>query len=169
MQTGKLRFFIIVLLWVLCLRPAPVHAAENGLFLESGVGYFKSLHTEAVLIRLDRETSPLFGKESFYEGFFAHWNGANHDDYPGIARGLRWRLTGDQYTSFAAGLGHIYRDTENLGMLFEFYFRLAYGIRKEHFDLSLGLIHISDGKPIFGWSGHDNGENFVTFSAGVLF
>ena len=61
-----------------------------------------------------------------YEASYASWNGPDHADAFGLARGIRWERTADEYLSLTVGLSHISRITNNLGQPFEFYGRLAY-------------------------------------------
>jgi hypothetical protein len=147
----------------------PSPAAADGLFIEGGGGIIQSLSTSVVLLRYQKDGMPLFGHDGFYEGICAYWNGTNHAADVAIARGLRWKLKGDGYLSSALGVGYMNRETENLATHFEFYIRFALGRRTGRYDLSLGYIHISNGKLFLGWHGPDNGENFITLSIGGLF
>ncbi len=168
MKTGKLRFSIFAILIGMFSGSSAVDAA-NGLFIESGAGVLQSLRTEAVLVRYQREAPPLFKQESFYEGVFMHWNGKNHADALGLAGGIRWAVKDETYFSTALGGCHISRETENLGTPFQFYIRLGAGIRTRRYDVSLALVHISNGKLFFGWEGPNKSENFITLSIGGLF
>ena len=168
MKTGKPRFAILAILIGICSGPAVVDAAD-GLFAEGGAGIIQSVRTEAVLVRYQREAPPLFKQESFYEGIFMHWNGENHADAVGLAGGIRWAVKGATYFSTALGGCHISRETENLGTPFQFYIRFGAGIRMSRYDVSLALVHISNGKLFFGWNGPNKSENFVTLSVGGLF
>ncbi len=163
----KTRIFFFIIIIILC-RPSPSRSAD-GIFVETGPGFDRSLNTGVVLARYVKDTSPLWGYESFYEGIYARWSGRNHAEDFSVSRGLRWRAGEVAYYSFAMGGGHISRVTGNLGTPFDFYFRFAYGRRTSCYDISLGVIHISNGKPLFGWPGPDNGENFITFAVGGLF
>jgi len=147
----------------------PTPATADGLFVEGGSGIIQSMSTDVVLLRYQKDGMPLFGHDGFYEGIYANWNGGNHAVDIAIARGLRWKLKDEGYFSSSFGAGYIDRETDNLGTHFEFYFRFALGKRTGRYDMSLGYVHISNGKLIFGWRGADNGENFVTFSIGSLF
>ncbi len=165
-KTGAI--FFLTLLTILLCQPSPSKGAD-GLFIETGPGFAHSLDTGVVLVRYVKDASPLWGYESFYEGIYARWSGGNHAEDFSIARGVRWRVSENAYYSAAIGGGHISRVTGNLGTLFDFYFRIAYGRRISCYDISLGVIHISNGKPIFQWPGPDNGENFITIAVGELF
>ncbi len=147
----------------------PAEASADGIFVEGGPGFMQSMSTNIVLLRYQKDTSPLFGKSSFYEGAYAYWNGNNHAQDVSLARGLRWTFEKDRYFSTALGAGYLDRETGNLGTHFEFYIRFAVGVRTDQYDFSLGYIHISNGKLFLGWKGPDNGENFVTISMGGLF
>jgi len=148
---------------------SPSPATADGLFIEGGPGIIQSMSSSVVLARYQKDGMPLFGYDGFYEGIYAYWNGSNHAVDVAIARGLRWKLKGDGYFSTALGVGYMDRETDNLGTHFEFYIRLALGRRTGRYDLSLGYVHISNGKLILGWHGADNGENFITLSMGGLF
>lgn len=167
MKTGTLFSVILIILLCLC-RPSPSKSAD-GLFVETGAGFARSLNTGVILARYQKDTSPLWGYESFYEGIYARWSGENHAEDFALSRGIRLRVAEDAYYSATVGVGHISRITGNLGTPFDFYFRIAYGRKTGRYDISLGVIHISNGKPLFGWSGPDNGENFITLAVGELF
>ncbi len=148
---------------------APAAAVADGVFVEAGPGIIQSMSTDIVLLRYQKEAAPLFGYSGFYEGVYAYWNGKNHAADMALARGLRWDIQKNGYFSTALGAGYINRETGNLGTHFEFYLRFAAGVRTERYDLSIGYIHISNGKLFMGWRGADNGENFVTLAIGGLF
>lgn len=143
-------------------------ASAGNLFVETGPGIMMSRYSVAALARYQRDTSRLFNRESYYEAVFAYWNGDNHANAIGIARGIKLAPQDDRYYSVTFGGCHINRETGNLGTPFQFYIRLAYNIKSDHYDLSLGYIHISNGKLFFGWNGPNNGENFITLSIGLL-
>ncbi len=115
------------------------------------------------------ETMPLFGLDSYYEFLYASWNGPDHAEAVGLARGIRLAGTADEYLSLTGGLSRISRTTSNLGQPFEFYGRLAYEKNAGRALFSMGWIHYSDAKFLFGWSGPNNSENFVTLSLGIIF
>ncbi len=98
-----------------------------------------------------------------------HWNGKYHADAVGLAGGIRWDGRDDRYFSAALGGCRISRKTDNLGTPFQFYIRLGAGIRTSRYDVSFGLVHISNGKLLFGWNGPNKSENFITLSVGGLF
>ncbi len=144
-------------------------ASADSLSYEAGVGFYFSEGTTAYLLRYQHEAAPLFGLNSYYEASYASWNGPDHNEAFGLALGIRWPKTADEYLSLTTGLSRISRTTSNLGQLFEFYGRLAYekNVGKAHF--SIGWIHYSDAKFLFGWSGPNKSENFLTLSIGLLF
>jgi hypothetical protein len=144
-------------------------ACANGLFVEAGPGVFSSRDSTYTAIRYQKDTSKLFNTDSFYELSYASWNGLNNNEALSFARGLRWTGTANTYGSADVGIGHINRTTGNLGTPFQFYFRFAYGIKVGAVDFSLGFVHYSNGKLIFGWEGPNNGEDFPTFSVGMTF
>ncbi len=160
----RLLLFIAITL----LFPA-LSAAADRLSYEAGIGFYFSRSTTAYLLRYQHDTTPLFDLSSYYEASYASWNGPDHAEAIGLARGIRWARTADEHLSLTAGLSHISRTTSNLGQPFEFYGRLAYekDIGKALF--SIGWIHYSDAKFLFGWSGPNNSENFLTFSIGMSF
>ncbi len=121
------------------------------------------------LVRLQKDTSELLGRESFYEAAYASWNGANANRAVSLARGLRFGDSGRAYGSADIGLCHISRTTDNLGTPFQFYFRASAGMKVGWFDLSLGFVHYSNGKLVFQWAGPNRSENFLTGSIGVTF
>ncbi len=164
-----LRTLVFTVAGISGICSAPTDASADGIFVEGGPGIIQSLSTDIVLLRYQKDVAPLFGKSSFYECIYAYWNGGNHAQDISIARGLRWTLEKNRYFSTALGAGYLDRETGNLGTHFEFYIRLAVGVRTDRYDVSLGYIHISNGKFLLGWDGPDNGENFITLSMGGLF
>lgn len=153
---------LCILFIIILIAPLPVFA--DGLFVEAGAGIGKSLHSEAVLLRYRKETSRLFNHDSYHEALAAYWNNSTHAAGAGIARGVIWnrRKTHDFSTTF--GLMGINRKTGNLGTRLQFYFRMAYGISFRGREVSIGYVHLSNGKLLFGWGGPNNGENFLTVS-----
>jgi len=140
-----------------------------GLFLEAGPGVMTSQDSTYTAVRYQKDTSKLFNTDSFYELCYASWNGSNENNALSFARGLRWPVSANTYASADIGVGHIKRTTHNLGTPFQFYLRFAYDIKVGPVDISLGFVHYSNGKLIFGWSGPNNGEDFPTFSLGMTF
>jgi len=144
-------------------------ASADSLSYEAGVGFYFSTDAKAYLLRYQHEAVPLFGFSSYYEVSYASWNGPDHAEAVGLARGIRWARTLDENLSLTTGLSRISRTTSNLGQPFEFYGRLAYEKRAGKALFSIAWIHYSDAKFLFGWSGPNNGENFATLSIGMLF
>lgn len=161
----RLRTLLSVLLF--SLVPLPVFA--DGLFVEAGTGLLYSTGTSATLARYQHETSTLFGHESFYEASIASWSGQARDEAIGFARGVRWKYENNVSVSSDIGAAHISRTTEHLGTPLEFYFRFSWEKRMGGAEISVGLIHYSNGKFIFGWSGPNDSENFLTLSLGMVF
>ncbi len=153
---------------VLFLFPV-AHASADSLSYEAGIGFYFSASTNTYLLRYRHETVPLFGLDSYYEFLYASWNGPDHAEAVGLARGIRLAGTADEYLSLTGGLSRISRTTSNLGQPFEFYGRLAYEKNAGRALFSMGWIHYSDAKFLFGWSGPNNSENFVTLSLGIIF
>jgi hypothetical protein len=161
----KLRITLVASFFSLCASTA----SANGLFVEAGPGILTSQGSTYIAVRYQKETSKLFDTDSFYELTYASWDGPNNNNAISFARGLRWTGTANNYGSADIGVGHINRTTGNLGTPFQFYLRLAYGIKVGTVDLSLGFVHYSNGKLIFGWQGQNNGEDFPTISLGITF
>ncbi len=155
------------LLLILITSSSSVYA--DGLFVEAGPGIFYSEDTTVSLVRFQKDTSKLFGHESFYEAAYASWNGENSNRAVSLARGLRWGDPGRAYRSADIGICHISRTTGNLGTPFQFYFRAASGMKVGGTDLSIGFIHYSNGKLVFRWHGPNRSENFLTVSIGLTF
>jgi hypothetical protein len=151
---------------IICVLPFPAFA--DNLFLEAGVGVLKSRHSEAVFLRYQHDTSRLFHLPSYWEGVLTHWNNSSHAEALGLARGISWDGNENRHFSAAFGMVGISRTTEHSGTHFQFYFRIGYDIKIRERDYSVGLIHISNGKLIFGWEGPNSGENFVTLSVGLF-
>jgi hypothetical protein len=144
-------------------------ACADSLFIEAGPGIFKSEDSIAVLMRYQRNTSRLFNRPSYYEAIAAYWSSDSRDKAIGLARGVAWsREQKSRFLSASFGLLGVSRTTDHLGTRFQFYFRFAYNSRIVNRDFSAGLIHISNGKMIFGWDGPNSGENFITFSLGLF-
>ena len=157
---------LFAVIMLLCqIRPA----SADSLSYEAGSGFYFSEKADADFLRYQHETEPLYGFSSYYEGSYASWNGPDHAEAVGLARGIRWMSNDDEYVSFAAGLSHISRTTSNLGQPFEFYVRVAYEKPFGKALASIGYIHYSDAKFLFRWSGPNNGENFATLSLGMIF
>ncbi len=159
---------ISCLILIIVITPSSFVCA-NGLFVEASPGIFFSGDTTVSLVRFQKDTSRLFGHESFYEAAYASWNGTNSNRAVSLARGLFWGDRERAYRSADLGICHISRTTDNLGTPFQFYFRAASGIKVGRADLSIGLIHYSNGKLVFRWSGPNKSENFITASIGLTF
>jgi hypothetical protein len=160
---------ILLLITAIAFLFPSLPASADSLSYEAGIGFHFSAGTTINLLRYQHEAKPLFGRTGYYEAVYATWNGPDHAEAVGLARGIRLATTDDQYLSLTAGLSHINRTTSNLGQPLEFYGRVAYGINVDKVLIAIGYVHYSDGKFFFGWSGPNNGENFMTISIGVLF
>jgi hypothetical protein len=159
---------IIGLIIILLATATPAYA--GGLFVEGGTGFNYSKDADAVFLRYQKETSLLFGMQSFYEASYGHWSGVNHNNAVALARGIRLPWAEEKnYVSGEAGLGHVDRTTNNLGTHYQILFRVALGHKIGVFDFSLGYVHYSNGKYFFGWHGPNYSENFVTAQAGLNF
>jgi hypothetical protein len=161
----KSQFLLAAIMFFVPIMPA----SADSLSYEPGVGFYFSGGTEAYLLRYRHEAAPLYAFSSYFEASFAFWNGPDHAEAVGLARGIRWERTADEYLSFAMGLSRISRTTSNLGQPFEFSIRLAYEKNVGKALFSIGWLHYSDAKFLFGWSGPNNAENFATLSLGMLF
>ncbi len=159
----KSLFFAVSIL----LFPA-LPASADSFSYETGLGFYDSEGSRVNLLRYRHDAGPLFGLDGFYEASYASWNGPYHDEAFALARGIEWLKTDDHYMSFTLGLSRITRTTGNLGEPFQFYIRFGYEKTVGRALFSLGWIHYSDGKLIFGWPGNNNSENFATFSVGIL-
>ena len=158
----------IVLLFVILFRiPSAAHA--DGLFVEAGWG-FNYTRSETVFLRYYKDTSPVFGLNSFYDFSLASWNGPSNNHAVTIGRGVLWGWTEEFYSSFEAGGAYLWKTTENLGTRLQLAFRFAFGLKAGKFDISAGYNHFSNGKEIYSWSnGTNRGENFVTLQIGRMF
>ncbi len=155
--------FVLVLLFSFS-----VHADD--LFVDAGLGVFKSEHSGSLFLRYQKETSQLLRRPSYWEGIAGYWTDSNSAAAFGVARGIDWNRGGqrDHYFSTTFGVLAVSRTTQHLGTHFQFYFREAYHLKVAGTDLSLGFTHISNGKLVFRWNGPNSGENFITFAMGFL-
>jgi hypothetical protein len=161
----KSLFLFAIFIFLCPFQPASAYS----LSYEAGIGFYFSTGTNTYLLHYRHETVPLFGLSSYYEGSYASWNGPDHAEAACLARGIRWPRTDNEYASLTIGLSYISRLTSNLGQPFEFYGRLAYEKKVGKVIFSIGWIHYSDAKFLFGWSGPNNSENFATISCGAIF
>jgi hypothetical protein len=145
---------------------SPVFADD--FFLQAGGGFGKSFGETITGVRYQHDTSRLFSLPSFYEAVYMYWSNSSRSQGLGFARSLVWKH--GEFRSFNASIGlmGISRRTENLGTSLQIYFRFAYDFVLSGRKLSLDLIHISNGKLIFGWQGPNSGENFICVSVGLL-
>ncbi len=157
---------IILCLVFLVLLTSPVLA--DNLFLETGPGYLKSTASELFLLRYKKDTSTLFGLSSYYEALLAYWNGKDRDEAIGVSRAVSFEIGKEQYFSPTFGLLAIHHTTDHLGTPLQFYFRFAYDLKSKQRDVSFAIVHISNGKAIFGWDGPNSGENFIILSIGIF-
>lgn len=151
---------------ILALLTPPVSA--DNLFLETGPGFFKSLGTQLFVLRYKKDTSTVFGWPSYYEALLAHWNGEDRDNAIAISRAISFPVGFEQYFSPTLGIAGVRRKTAHLGTAFQFYFRFAYDFKIKGRDVSLAIVHYSNGKMFFGWDGPNSGENFLTLSVGLF-
>jgi hypothetical protein len=156
----------IYCLAVLALLASP--ASADNLFFETGPGLFKSLGSQVFVLRYKKDTSTVFGWPSYYEALISHWTGENRDNALAVSRAISFPIGFEQYFSPTFGIAGIPKETSHLGTNFQFYFRFAYDFRIKGRDLSLAVIHYSNGKMIFGWDGPNSGENFFTLSVALF-
>ncbi|HUL00481.1 MAG TPA: acyloxyacyl hydrolase [Nitrospirota bacterium] len=149
---------------------APSLSQADDVVLEGGFGFYKSSDSQAVFLRYQKESSPLFGIDSYYDAALASWNGNDHNDALIITKGIRIDLVKETYFAFEAGGAYLERTTHNLGTRLQFAFRFALGMKVGAFDLGIGYNHLSNGKGIFHWTNTTNyGENFITCQLGYVF
>jgi hypothetical protein len=158
-------FLSAVVLVLLLSSPVPA----DDLFVDLGLGVFKSERSGALFLRYQKDTSRLFDRPSYWEGVASYWNNSNWAIALGAARGIDWnRSNRDHFYSTSFGVMSVNRTTNHLGTHFQFYFRQAYHIKYGGRDISLGLTHVSNGKVVFKWHGPNSGENFLSLSIGLL-
>lgn len=144
-------------------------AHADGVFLDGGLGFFRSGYSQAVFLSYQKDSRPLFGLESFYSASIGSWNGEDRNSAIALAKGFLVNLPGGSYLCLEPGGAYVTETTYNLGTHFQFVFRSTLGTRIEHIDLSVGYRHFSNGKGIFRWTRTENhGENFITFQIGYL-
>jgi hypothetical protein len=144
-------------------------AFADDLFIETGSGIFKSLDSVTIFARYQKDAPLLFGYPGHYEILGAYWNNTSHDAGYGFAREVVWSKERKSHVlSTSFGVMGVTRTTDHLGTLFQFYIRAAYNVIIWDRHFSLGLIHISNGKAVLKWKGHNTGENFVTLSVGLF-
>jgi len=160
----------IVLATVLfVMMSVPAFAAD--IFAELGVGFGKSLNSEAAIIRYRIDSPQFFDHDSFYEAVLMTWNGEAKASSVGIAKTIRWHMPRNKYFDFSLGGMYIDKDsTENLGTQLEFYLRFSYVMKIHNHETSFSLIHLSNGSGTIAgkYSDRNNGENFLTISTEVF-
>ncbi len=144
-------------------------AWADDLFVEGGVGLFKSANSTALMLRYQRDTSRIFAYPSYWEAVAAYWDNDTRATAVGIARGVAWnRRNRESYATTSFGLVLINRTTEHLGTRWQFYIRASYDFKHWDRRFSIGAVHFSNGKAVFGWDGPNSGENFLTLSVGLF-
>lgn len=142
-----------------CLAvPAPVRA--EALSLELGGGDLRS-HGDALFLSWRRPASPLFDRESYTEYALGVWSGPERNEAFTLSRGVRLDL-GRHVLAAGLGIGYVAERTENLDTHLQFLARIALGRALGHYELSLVQRHFSNGQRLFGWSGRNRGENFLS-------
>lgn len=137
-------------------------------FLQAGAGVGKSFKESEIGIRYQHDTSRLFGLPSYYEVAYLYWNNDSRAHGLGVARSLVWSNSGSRSFDASLGLMGINRTTDHLGTKVQLYFRFSYAFTVDDRNLSIDLIHLSNGKILFGWDGPNSGENFIAASIGLF-
>lgn len=162
-----MRFRLVILIPLLLYCSTPAHA--DGIFLENGLGFYKSTDSQAIFLSYQIDSPPLFRLNSYYDVALGSWNGPNRSNAIVLAKGLWMNLSGKSYITLEPGGAYLKRTTDNLGTRLQFAFRSALGIRIDNFDLSVGYKHFSNGKGIFHWTNTSNfSENFIALQIGYL-
>jgi hypothetical protein len=165
MECLRIRIAILISILLCCFSSA--HA--DGIFLEGGQGFHHSTRSQCLFLSYQRDSSPLFGLDSYYKAELGAWNGQHRNGAFVLAKEIRMTLHEKSYISFEPGAAYLRRTTDNLGTRLQFALRFALGMRTGQYDLSLGYRHFSNGKGVFHWTDTENyGENFVTFQIGCL-
>jgi len=139
-------------------------------FLAGSLGLFKSKGSQALFVSYQKDSSPIFGLDSFCEVMLGSWNGGKRNNAIALSKGIRWNFHGKSYACFKPGGAYVTHTSSNTGTHLQFALDFALGTRRENIDLSVSFKHFSNGKKIFHWTHHSNkGENFVTLQAGYLF
>lgn len=150
------------------LLSAPLAQADR-LALGVGIGNIYSQDATATFLRYQMPAATLAGRDSFYEASAVSWDGSNHNNAIGVARGMRWSTGSESYLSAELGVGAVSRLTDRLSTHGQFFFHGVFGQRFGPYDLSIGEAHYSNGKSIFRWRGPNKGENFLTLQLGREF
>ncbi|MFA5073159.1 MAG: acyloxyacyl hydrolase [Nitrospirota bacterium] len=162
---GRLCFFLSALL--LCCSNA---SYGDEILLEGGRGFHQSNHSEVFFLRYQKDSSPLFGLDSYYGLAAATWSGTAHNSAIILTKGIRFDVFRQVFAGFEGGGAYLKRTTRNLGTRLQFALRAFTGVRIESFDVGIGYNHFSNGKGVFGWTKTANhGENFVTLQVGYRF
>jgi hypothetical protein len=162
-----MKTWVAVLITMLLACSTPAHA--DGVFLESGPGFYKSTDSQALFLSYQIDSPPLFGLNGYYDVALGSWNGPNRDKALVLAKGILMNLSGTSYISLEPGGAYLERTTANLGTRLQFAFRSALGLRTGKYDISIGYKHFSNGKGIFRWTEKANfSENFITLQVGCL-
>lgn len=165
-----MRYRILAPIVVLLSLSTATSLRADSVFLEGSIGSFKSKGSQALFISYQRDSSPVFGLDSFNEVMLGTWNGGKRNNIIALSKGIRWNFHGKSYVSFAPGGAYVTTTSSNMGTHLQFAFDLSLGMRTEKTDVSVGFKHFSNGRKIFHWTHHSNdGENFITLQAGYLF
>lgn len=142
-----------------CLAVPALVRAEL-LSLELGDGNFRS-HGDALFLSWRRPASLLFGWESYTEYAVGVWSGPDRNETVTLLRGLRVDLGRDVFAA-SLGVGYVAERTKNLDTHLQFVARVALGRPLGNYEISLAQRHYSNGQKLFGWSGRNRGENFLS-------
>lgn len=157
-KTMKAYLGFTVLVFLVSLETA----VADQLAAEAGYGFGSSYRAEGLFLRYRKDAPPLWDRKSFYDVALAHWNGKNWNNAISVARGLQWDLRENSYVGASLGLAYADHVTGNFGTRAQFVLRVAAGRSFGDHDLSVGVIHYSNGHILVGWDGPNSGENYLT-------
>jgi hypothetical protein len=147
---------------------SPLANADN-LAIGEGYGNIKSQEATATFLRYQKDAPRLWNQDSFYEIALGSWNGSNHNNASGVARGLRWPWSQKNFISTELGIAYVTRTTDHLGTQGQFFFHGTLGRQFEKYTLSIGETHYSNGQRVLHWHGPNVGEDFLTLQLGRKF
>jgi hypothetical protein len=156
-------------IWLLLLALAAGRAGADELAFETGLGFEFSHGYNGYFLQYCRDASAAFGHDSFYQATLGHWPANYGATIAAVSRGLRWNLEDRVYVRASLGVGYIDHPTDHLGTHGQFLLNLGVGRDYGTYDLSAGVVHVSNGKKVFHWEGVNDGENFLTIRIGRKF
>lgn len=159
----------VFLFLALCLLSLPQPLLGGTVSVGAGPGFWFSHSSNAIFLRYEHEAALLFDQNSFWAATAVAWDGPNSAEAIGVSRGLRWPFGDVWHADAEFGLNWISDTTDNLGTPVQALLRAAVIRKFDSLDVSLGVIHYSNAKWLFGWSGPNNGENFLVLGVGWRF